>query len=244
LTIMVRMYTTKIKLALTCSYIGILSLLFITPSSFNSLALAQQTMSSSGLGNSGMDFGSMNFANNIFNSSSVFGTVGMSMVDGVKVTGVNVLQNNEVSVMLRHIMTKPGNTTLPGSVTVTAIRVPMNLRDLLSIASTAAAAASNKTANSGGDNNMNMMMGSMQGYGPAGGNPTSFMNNPLAFLKNIQIGSSNIVNANWMLPQSVTMGLVGMSSSNNKLSSPLSPQTADFIIVSVIPFTGKSIPAK
>jgi len=237
------MYTTKIMLATTCCYIGILSLLFITSSSFNNLALAQPTMSSSGLGNSGMDFGSMNFANNIFNSSSLFGTVGMSMVDGVKVTGVNVLQNNEVSVTLRHIITSPGNTTLPGSVTVTAIRVPMNLRDLISTASSAAAAASNKTANSG-DNNMNMMMGSMQGYGPAGGNPTSFMNNPLAFLKNIQIGSSNIVNANWMLPQSVKMGLVGMSTSNNKLSSPLSPKTADFIIVCVIPFTGKSIPAK
>ena len=236
------MYTTKIMIATTCSYIAILSLLFITPSSFNSLALAQPTMSSSGLGNSGMNFGSMNFANNIFNSSSVFGTVGMSMVDGVKVTGVNVLQNNEVSVMLRHIMTKPGNTTLPGSVTVTALRVPMNLRDLMSIAS-AAAAGSNRTANSGG-NNMNMMGSSMQGYGSAVGNPTSLMNNPLAFLKDIQIGSSNIVNANWLLPQSVTMGLVGMGSVSNKLSSSLSPQTADFIIVSVIPFTAKSSPAK
>ena len=237
------MYTTKIMIATTCSYIAILSLLFITPSSFNSLALAQPTMSSSGLGNSGMDFGSMNFANNIFNSSSVLGTVGMSMVDGVKVTGVNVLQNNEVSVMLRHIITKPGNnTTLPGSVTVTALRVPMNLRDLMSIAS-AVAAGSNRTANSGG-NNMNMMGSSMQGYGSAVGNPTSLMNNPLAFLKDIQIGSSNIVNANWLLPQSVTMGLVGMGSSSNKLSSSLSPQTADFIIVSVIPFTAKSSPAK
>jgi len=184
----------------------------------------------------------MNFANNIFNSSSVFGTVGMSMVDGVKVTGVNVLQNNEVSVMLRHIVTKPGNTTLPGSVTVTALRVPMNLRDLMSIAS-AAAAGSNRTAISGG-NNMNMMGSSMQGYGSAGGNPTSLMNNPLAFLKDIQIGSSNIVNANWLLPQSVRMGLVGMGSSSNKLSSSLSPQTADFIIVSVIPFTAKSSPTK
>jgi hypothetical protein len=151
-----------------------------------------------------MDFGSMNFANNIFNSSSVFGTVGMSMVDGVKVTGVNVLQNNEVSVMLRHIVTKPGNTTLPESVTNTVLRVPMNLRDLMSIGS-AAAAGSNRTANSGVDN-MNMMGSSMQGYGSAGGNPTSLMNNPLAFLKDIQIGSGNIVNANWLLPQSVTRG--------------------------------------
>ena len=162
-----------------------------------------------------------------------------------------------MSVTLRHIITNPGNTTLPGSVTVTAIRVPMNLRDLMSIA--AAAAASNKTtangSSSGGNNNMNMIMNPMQGYGAAvggggggEGNPTSsFMNNPLAFLRNIQIGSSNIVNANWNLPQSVTMGLVGMVStnnSNNKLSSSSPPQTADFIVVSVIPFTGKSISGK
>ena len=157
--------------------------------------------------------------------------------------------------MLRVIITNPGNTTLPGSVTVTAIRVPMNLRDLMSIA--AAAAASNKTtangSSSGGNNNMNMIMNPMQGYGAAvgggEGNPTSsFMNNPLAFLRNIHIGSSNNVNANWNLPQSVTMGLFGMvshSNSNKKLSSsPANSQTADFIVVSVIPFTGKSISGK
>jgi hypothetical protein len=46
------------------------------------------------------------------------------------------------------------------------------------------------------------------------------------------------------------MGLVGMVSSNNsnnKLSSSSSSpnsQTADFIVVSVIPFTGKSISGK
>jgi hypothetical protein len=99
--------------------------------------------------------------------------------------------------MLKHIITNPGNTTLPGPVTVTAIRVPVNIRDLMFIAS----AAANKTANGGNNNNnMNMMMNPMQGYR----NPTPFMNNPLAFLKNIQIGSSNIVNADWRLPQSVS----------------------------------------
>ena len=131
---------------------------------------------------------------------------------------------------LRLIITNLGNTTLPGAVRVTAaIRVPMNLRDLMSIATAAAAAASNKTTangsssgNNNNNNNMNMIMNPMQGYGAAvgggggEGNPTSsFMNNPLAFLRNIQIGSSNIVNANWNLPQSVTMGLVGMVSTNN-----------------------------
>ena len=155
---------------------------------------------------------------------------------------------------LRLIITNLGNTPLPGAVTVTAIRVPMNLRDLMSIA-TAAAAASNKTTANGSssNNNMNIMMNPMQGYGAAvgggEGNPTSsFMNNPLAFLRNIHIGSSNNVNANWNLPQSLTMGLVGMvshSNSNKKLSSsPANSQTADFIVVSVIPFTGKSISGK
>jgi hypothetical protein len=95
------MHTIKIVFA---SYIGILSLLFllfIIPSSsvFNSLVLAQPAMRSSGSSTSGlgsnsngmMDFGFMNFTNNILNASSLFGTMGMSMVDGVKVTGVNIL---------------------------------------------------------------------------------------------------------------------------------------------------------
>lgn len=230
------------------NYLWIVTIvIFATPLfALNNPAIAQSNMTGnssmigagSGNGSSnGMNFGSMNFLNNTFNSSSLFGTLGMSMVDGVKVTGINVLQNNDVTVTLRHIITNPGNATLPGPVTVTAIRIPVNIRDLMSIAS----AAANKTANGGNNNNnnMNMMMNPMQGYGK----PTPFMSNPLAFLKNIQIGSSNIVNADWSLPQSVTMGLVGMFSSNNGLSSS-PPQTADFIIVSVVPFTGKSNPSK
>jgi hypothetical protein len=238
------MSTTK---PMVPSYLWIVTIVIFATSLFalNNPAIAQSNMTGNssmiGAGNgngssNGMNFGSMNFLNNTFNSSSLFGTLGMSMVDGVKVTGINVLQNNDVTVTLSHIITNRGNATLPGPVTVTAIRVPVNIRDLMSIAS----AAANKTANGGNNNNnMNMMMNPMQGYGK----PTPFMSNPLEFLKNIQIGSSNIVNADWSLPQSVTMGLVGMFSSNNKLSSS-SPQTADFIIVSVVPFTGKSNPSK
>jgi hypothetical protein len=75
----------------------------------------------------------------------------------------------------------------------------------------------------------------MQRFGATKGqNSTSFMSNPFASPKSIQIGSSNIAKPNWRLPQSVTMGLVGMIGSSNSL------QTADFIVVSVVPFTGKS----
>jgi hypothetical protein len=164
--------------AVLASYLGILSLLFLTTSSsLTNPALAQPMMMT---GNSsicsisnGMNFGTMNFAN-IFNGSSLFGALGMSMVDGVKVTEVNVLPNNDVSVTLKHIITNPINTTLPGGVTVTAIRAPMNLRDLMSVAS----AVSNSTTN-GGNDVFNMMPGPMQGFGTTkGGHSTSFMSNP------------------------------------------------------------------
>ena len=231
--------------AVLASYLGTLSFIILTTlSSITNPALAQPMMmtgngSISSISNK-MNFGPMNFAN-ILNGSSLFGALGMSMVDGVKVTGINVLPNNDVHVTLIHIITNPMNTTLPGGVTVIAIRAPLNLRDLISVAS----AVSNSSTN-GVNDVFNMMPGPMQEFGTTkGGNSTSFMSNPFVFLKSIQIGSSSIANPNWRLPQSVTMGLVGMISNGggNRLSSSTStstsPQTADFVIVSVIPFTGK-----
>lgn len=237
------MYATNTILA---SYLGILSVVMLMTSSLSNPILAQPAMTGNALfgalGNSSsngtsneMNPGNMSFAN-IFNGSSLFGALGISTVDGVKVTGINVLPHNDVYVTLKHIITNPENTTLPGGVTVTAIMVPMNLRDLIS----AASAMSNSTTN-GGNNVMNMMTGPMQGFGATkGGNSTSFMSNPFKFLTTIQIGSSGIANPDWRLPQSVTMGLVGMVGSSSRPSSTTSPQTADFIIVSVIPYTGKS----
>lgn len=220
--------------AVLISYLGILSFVILTTSSSLIIPALAQPMMMTGNSSSGNGIDTMNFAN-ILNSSSLFGALGMSMVDGVKVTGVNILPNNDVHVTLKHIITNPINTTLPGGVTVTAIRAPMNLRDLMSVAS----AMSNSTTN-GGNDVFNMIPGPMQGFGTTkGGNSTSFMSNPFVFLKSIQIGSSSIANPNWKLPQSVTMGLVGMIGSSNRLSSSSSPQTADFVIVSVIPFTGK-----
>jgi hypothetical protein len=56
-----------------------------------------------GGGTGGMNFNNpMSFANNIFNASSLYGSVGISMVNGVKVTSISVLENNEISVTLRH----------------------------------------------------------------------------------------------------------------------------------------------
>jgi hypothetical protein len=175
------------------------------------------------------------FTNNIFNGSSLSGVVGISSVNGVKVTGVN-LGNNEISVTLRHILTTGINnvSSVPPSVTVTVIRLPTNLQDLMSLA-----AASGSMGNStsmmmaNNANPVNAMIG--QGLGGVGANATT-QNNPLkalALLKNIQIGSSRILNADWRLPQTTTMGLIGASNGSSN-------STADFVVVTVVPFTGKT----
>ena len=182
--------------------------------------------SNMGMGNgggAGMNFNNpMSFANNIFNASSLYGSVGISMVNGVKVTSISVLENNEISVTLRHSAATPsskattaGNnvnasttmssSSLPQRVTVTAIRIPMNLKDLLALASQSSKMATN---NSSTNTNNPFMMGGMQGYGSAANNNKSSMNNinPLSFITKLQIGSSStMVNADWALPQTVRM---------------------------------------
>lgn len=145
-------------LGTTCVLMALLSVLSaVTPAAFiNSvIAFAQPTTTittlpattiTTGRNNNAVDFGPLNFANNMLNGSSIFGAAGVSMVDGIKVTGVTLLQNGEISIQLRHIMMAPAarlNASLPRSVTVTLIRIPMNLQDLTSIV----AAGSNMTNN-------------------------------------------------------------------------------------------------
>jgi hypothetical protein len=217
--------------------------------------LAQPLMGDSNIGigsggSTGMDFNPMSFANNMLNASSLYGSLGISMVNGVKVTSINLLGNNEISVTLRHspaadAATANNNnvnanaTTLlaPPRVTVTAIRAPLSIKDLMSLASqsTNKMMASNNTNNAMG-NPMMMGGGPLAGFGGAYNGTNNV--NPLSFLSDLQIGSSStIANADWKLPQIVRMGLTGMMGNNNNKPTA---STADFIIVTVIPYTGKS----
>lgn len=200
--------------------------------------------SDSGGGGAGMNFNPMSFANNMFNASSLYGSVGISMVNGVKVTSINLLDNNEISVTLRHSATAAAANNLnastmsaPPRVTVTAMRAPLNLKDLMSLAS-----ESSKMMTASNTSNPMMMGGSpMDGLSGTVDKGTNNVN-PLSFLTHLQIGSSStIANADWKLPQVVRMGLTGMMGrTNNNDNNTPTASTADFIIVSVIPYTGKS----
>jgi hypothetical protein len=192
-----------------------------------------------------MNFNPMSFANNMFNASSVYGTVGMSMVNGVKVTSISLIGNNEISVTLRHLAAadtfpasnaSPSTTSLP-RVTVTAIRAPLSLKDLMSLASESSKMMAHNTSNT--MSNPMMMGGPIQGFGGINNGTNSI--NPLSLLTNLQIGSSSTTaNADWSVPQVVRMGLTGMMGSSTSNTNNSAASTADFIIVTVIPYTGKS----
>jgi hypothetical protein len=210
-----------------------LLMLLVTSATFSSPVLAQPQLFGNSHG-AAMTFGSPDFMNNIFNASSISGIVGISMVNGVKVTGEN-LGNNEISVTLKHVTTSSNSSLVP-SVTVIALRVPMDLKGLMSLAAASRSTGGNNTGMlmTNNTNPMNAMMA--QGFSGLGANATT-QNNPfkaLGFLRNIQIGSSSIVNADWRLPQTSTMGLIGGSSTSTTSSS------ADFVIITVIPYTGKT----
>jgi hypothetical protein len=212
-----------------------LLMLLMTSTTFSSPALAEPQLLHSSHGGA-MALGSTNFMNGIFNASSISAIVGISMVNGVKVTGGN-LGNNEISVTLKHVTTS-NNSSLVPSVTVTVLRLPIDLKSLMSLAGAARSTGGNTTSTmmANNSNPMNAMMG--QGFNGLGGglaNATT-LNSPfkaLEFLKNIQIGSSSIINADWRLSQTTTMGLIGANGTSI-------PSSADFVIITVIPYTGKN----
>ena len=248
-------HMTAVKSVFSLIALLMLALLITGTTSFHA-ALAQPIMDGSNMmsmgkggsgGGAGMNFNPMSFANNIFNASSLYGSVGISMVNGVKVTSINLLDNNEISVTLRHSAAAANNLnasimSAPPRVTVTAMRAPLNLKDLMSLAS-----ESSKMMMTASNTSNPMMMGGgpLQGLRGAVDKGTNNVN-PLSFLTHLQIGSSStIANADWKLPQIVRMGLTDMmgrtsSSSNNNNNNTSTASTADFIIVSVIPYTGKS----
>lgn len=182
------------------------------------------------------------FANSIFNGTSIFGGVGTSMVNGVRVSGIGLDKSrSQLSVTLSGAPTEVlgGNNTagtrndtalttttnFSNSVSLIAMRIPINMADILSLA---AAASSSQVVPS------DMMTGNFNqdSIFPS----DSF--NPFSLLSNLQIGSTSITNADWSVPQTVTINLVGGNSSQEQQPYSNNTSAADFLLVSVIPYTG------
>lgn len=211
---------------------------------------------SSSSSSSTMDFDLFldSFANSIFNGTSTFGGVGTSIVNGIEVSGITIDKSqNRLSVILSNTATEVGignnitgtetttttastspTTAASNSVSIIAMRIPINIADILSMAA-ASSSNDNVLVNATGDFGENQ---------DDAFSSDSF--SPFSLLSNLQIGSSILIDVDWSEPQMVTMDLVGGSGSRGtSQEQEEQPQlnsdnitTADFVLVSVIPYTG------
>lgn len=193
------------------------------------------------------------FANSIFNGTSTFGGVGTSIVNGIEVSGITIDKSqNRLSVILSNTATEVGignnitgtettttastspTTAASNSVSIIAMRIPISIADILSMAA-ASSSNDNVLVNATGDFGENQ---------DDAFSSDSF--SPFSLLSNLQIGSSILIDVDWSEPQMVTMDLVGGSGSRGtSQEQEEQPQlnsdnitTADFVLVSVIPYTG------
>ena len=190
--------------------------------------ISSSTSSTSSLGPS-------NLVNKLEKVSSLSNILGISLVDGIKVSGINV-GDTDLSVTLKYQtagsnVTDIGNVSLPLTVIVTKLPIS-NLTQLLSLVEAARNMAT--TAATTNVNPMDSILGQ-----PGSSNAAVMESNAvqiLSLLRNIQIGATNVVNANWTLPQTVSMGLLGGLRSTDSAST--APN--DLVLVVVIPFLSQS----
>ncbi len=187
------------------------------------------------------------FANSIFNGTSTFAGVGTSIVDGIQVSGISLDKSqNQLSVTLSHTATQVGasnnnitstdttitQSSIPNfdSVSVIAMRIPISMSDILSIAASSSSPSSlNALDGEIGDNAIESELGSF----------SSDSSNPFSLLSNLQIGSGTLIDVDWSEPQTVTMDLIGSGITNQEQQlNSSSARMADFVLVSVIPHTG------
>jgi hypothetical protein len=217
------------------SILGSLSLFsLIISTCFTNFAFAQTAPTiGNNTSSSTSSLDSSNLVNKLERISSLSNILGISMVDGIKVSGINV-GDTDLSVTLKYQptennVTNTGNVSLPLTVIVTKLPVS-NLTQLLSLVEAARNMATAATSNV---NPMDSILGQ-------GGSSNAAMESNavqiLSLLRNIQIGATNVVNANWTLPQTVSMGLLGGLVSTGSTST--APN--DLVLVAVIPFLGQS----
>jgi hypothetical protein len=168
---------------------------------------------------------------------SLSNIVTMSLIDGIKVSGINLGATDLTLTLTRQTvgtnLTSPGNTTsLPVTVLVTKLPVN-NLTQLISTAeSTIQLAQASRSADPTSSivGGQSILGGGAGSSSAAGANALEILN----LLKDVQIGTASIVNANWTTPQTISMGLFGLG---NRVAATA---PSDFVLITVIPFQGET----
>jgi hypothetical protein len=215
----------------------VLFVLLITVTSFPTVALAQSqqpTMGSSSKDSSAApNLNSAKLLNRLEKIPSLSNIVGVSMVNGIKVSGINVGDTDLSVTLRRQIATTANNNTtgnMSSSLPVTVIATKLPITNLSAVLSTVAASTDLAMATQNSANPMDAATGQIGSNAAIQSNAFQI----LSLLKNIQIGTASIVNSNWTLPQTVSMGFLGLG---NRIAASA---PSDFVLVVVVPFQGIS----
>lgn len=227
---------------------------FAQPSEGDILYGEEQVPTVPSTSSSTMDFGMFmdSFANSIFNGTSTFAGVGTSIVDGVQVSGISLDKSqNQLSITLSRTATQvrgannvtdtDTTTTIPtsnipnsDSVSLIAMRLPISMSEILSMATGSSSSSGLDVLDSGtGDDTTENQLSSFPS--------DSSSLNPFLLLSSLEIGSSTLIDVDWSEPQTVTMELMGSGRTNQEQVQQLNSThatMADFVLVSVIPYTG------
>jgi hypothetical protein len=225
----------KVLMSITASLV--LFVLLVTLTSFPTVVLAQlqqpTTGSSSNKGSSAaQNLNSAKLLNRLEKIPSLSNIVGVSMVNGIKVSGISV-GDTDLSVTLRRQITAANNNTtgnMSSSLPVTVIATKLPITNLSAVLSTVAASTDLAMATQNSANPMDAPTGQIGSNAAIQSNAFQI----LSLLKNIQIGAGSIVNANWTLPQTISMGFLGLG---NRIAASA---PSDFVLVVVVPFQGIS----
>jgi hypothetical protein len=125
-------------------------------------------------------------SNSIFNDTSIFGVLGYSLIDNVKVIGAQVIDNNSINVTLEY--NNNNNSFTSPSVTVVAHKLDINISDLFSFLPSALA---------GGED---MMMIPSNDVLPFNNNNIPIFD----MISNFKIGS-NVAESGWSSPHNITI---------------------------------------
>jgi hypothetical protein len=160
---------------------------------------------------------------------SLSNIIGMSMVDGIKVSGLQI-GDTDLTVTLRRQTAGSNLTENSGNasstpVTIIATKLPVaNITQLLTTAqSTLQLAATNSAQGAAAP----LFAG--QEANPQAGSAAVQI---LSLVRNLQMGTASIVNSNWTTPQTVSMGLLGMGNAQAPLAA------SEVVLVMVVPFQG------
>ena len=163
--------------------------------------------------------------------ASLSNVLGISMIDGIKISGINI-GDTDLSATLSREPTQPDGSSSTANmsslpVTVIVAKLPVsNLTELISLVESSRNLATAIRSGNAMDDIANQL-----GSNPALGSDALQL---LSMLKNVQIGTGNIVGANWTLPQTISMGLLGLGNREAPFASN------DFVMVTVVPFIGET----